>query len=117
VSGAARGRAARWAVGAVLAAVLAAAPAGPAGAHVGTTDASFEGRAGAYPVRVFVRMPGVIPGQAQVTVRLADGAPAASRVLVQVAQWNVGQRGRAGARHGGHGGGGRRARGARRCGS
>ncbi len=83
---------ARVAAGAA-ALVLAAAPAGPAGAHVGTADAAYDGRAGAYPVRVFVRMPGVIPGQAQITVRLGPGAPAASRVLVQVAQWNVGRRG------------------------
>jgi hypothetical protein len=58
---------------------------------VGTTDAVYDGLAGPYPVRVFVRMPGVIPGQAQVTVRVLEGR--ASRVLVQVAQWNVGARG------------------------
>jgi hypothetical protein len=38
-------------------------------------------------------MPGVIPGQAQITVRLLEGSPAASRVFVQVAQWNVGAKG------------------------
>lgn len=75
-----------------LAAAALLAPAGPAGAHVGTTDAAYTGAAGPYPVRVAVRMPGVIPGQAEVTVRVLDGAPAA-RVLVQVAQWNVGRRG------------------------
>jgi hypothetical protein len=64
----------------------------PARAHVGTTDAYFDGKAGPYPVRVSVRMPGVIPGQAQITVRVLDGAQA-SRVLVQVAQWNVGTKG------------------------
>ena len=76
----------------VVAAAPLAAPA-PAAAHVGTTDAVYDGPAGPYPVRVVVRMPGVIPGQAQITVRLLDGAPAASRVLVQVAQLNVGARG------------------------
>ena len=68
----------------------------PAGAHVGTTDAVFSGRAGPYPLRVSVRMPGVIPGQAEITVRvLGDSLPggAVRRVLVQVAQWNVGSRG------------------------
>ncbi|MDF1502087.1 hypothetical protein [Roseisolibacter sp. H3M3-2] len=60
-------------------------------AHVGTTDAYFDGAAGPYPVRVVVRMPGVIPGQAQVTVRVLDGR--AARVFVQAAQWNVGTRG------------------------
>ncbi len=63
----------------------------PAGAHVGTTDAVFSGRAGPYPVRVTVRMPGAIPGQAELTVRVLDGA--GTGVLVQVAQWNVGSRG------------------------
>lgn len=60
-------------------------------AHVGTTDAFFDGVAGPYPVRVVVRMPGVIPGQAQITVRVLQGD--ADRVLVQAAQWNVGTRG------------------------
>ena len=79
-------------VGAALAVVAAplAAPA-PAAAHVGTTDAVYDGLAGPYPVRIVVRMPGVIPGQAQVTVRVLDGR--ADRVLVQVAQWNVGTKG------------------------
>lgn len=63
----------------------------PARAHVGTTDAYYDGAAGPYPVRVSVRMPGVIPGQAQITVRSLDGR--ARRVSVQVAQWNVGRRG------------------------
>ncbi len=63
----------------------------PAGAHVGTNDAVFDGRAGPYPVRVVVRMPGVIPGQAEVTVRVDGGDVRAVRV--QVAQWNVGSRG------------------------
>jgi hypothetical protein len=64
----------------------------PARAHVGTTDAYYDGRAGPYPVRVSVRMPGVIPGQAQITVRTLDGVHV-SRVLVQAAQWNVGSKG------------------------
>jgi hypothetical protein len=60
-------------------------------AHVGTNDAFYDGMAGGYPVRVTVRMPGVIPGQAQITVRVLQGE--ASRVLAQAAQWNVGTRG------------------------
>ncbi|HEY0776661.1 MAG TPA: hypothetical protein VGD56_01725 [Gemmatirosa sp.] len=62
-----------------------------AAAHLGTNDAVFEGRAGPYAVRVIVRMPGVIPGQAEVTVRVDGGA--ARAVRVQVAQWSVGTRG------------------------
>ena len=60
-------------------------------AHVGTNDAFYDGPAGPYGVRVAVRMPGVIPGQAQITVRVTQGE--ARRVLVQVAQWSVGRKG------------------------
>jgi hypothetical protein len=38
-------------------------------AHVGSPDVIVEGAAGPHPIRVVVRMPGVIPGQAEVTVR------------------------------------------------
>ncbi len=38
--------------------------------HVGSSNAYFEGMAGPYPIRVIVRTPGVIPGLAQITVRL-----------------------------------------------
>ncbi len=41
-----------------------------ASAHVGSPDTYFEGSAGPYPVRVIVRNPGVVPGLAQITVRL-----------------------------------------------
>src|SRR4030095_9798985 len=47
-------------------------------AHVGSPDTFFVGTAGAYPVRVIVRLPGVIPGRAQVTVRVTDDAAARS---------------------------------------
>ena len=40
-------------------------------AHVGSPDTFFGGKAGPYDVRVTVRLPGVIPGRAQVTVRVA----------------------------------------------
>ena len=44
-------------------------------AHVGSPDTFFSGQAGPYPVRVSVRLPGVIPGLAQITVRVAGGTP------------------------------------------
>jgi hypothetical protein len=63
-------------------------------AHVGTNDAFYEGAAGPYAVRVSVRPPGVVPGLAQVTVRVGDADVASvRRVLVQAAQWNVGRKG------------------------
>jgi len=45
-------------------------------AHVGSPDTFFVGDAGPYPVRVSVRLPGVIPGRAQVSVRITDDAAA-----------------------------------------
>ncbi len=56
-------------------------------AHVGSPDTYFEGAAGPYPVRVVVRNPGVVPGLAQITVRLL--APhAVRRVLVLPVFWD-----------------------------
>lgn len=58
-----------------------------ASAHVGSPDTYFEGAAGPYPVRVIVRSPGVVPGLAQITVRLL--APqAVRRVLVLPVYWD-----------------------------
>jgi hypothetical protein len=61
-------------------------------AHVGSPDTFFVGTAGRYPVRVVVRLPGVIPGRAQVTVRVTDEAAArdVQRVTVRAGQWNLG---------------------------
>jgi hypothetical protein len=39
-------------------------------AHVGSPDTYFEGAAGPYPLRVIVRTPGVVPGLAEITVRV-----------------------------------------------
>ena len=62
--------------------------------HVGSADTFFSGKAGVYDVRVSVRLPGVIPGRAQVAIRVV-GAKAANdhRVSVQAGQWNVGLKG------------------------
>jgi hypothetical protein len=63
----------------------------PAGAHVGSPNVFFEGAAGPWPVRVIVRPPAVIPGLAEVTVRVKGGTP--QRILVQPVQWNAGLKG------------------------
>ncbi|MEP7347282.1 MAG: hypothetical protein ABI877_18570, partial [Gemmatimonadaceae bacterium] len=60
-------------------------------AHVGTLDTFFSGKAGPYQVQVTVRPAGVVPGLAQVTVRVVGGA--VTHVTTQAAQWNVGTRG------------------------
>lgn len=58
-----------------------------ASAHVGSPDTYFEGAAGPYPVRVIVRSPGVVPGLAQISVRLL--APRdVRRVLVLPVYWD-----------------------------
>ena len=60
-------------------------------AHVGSPDTFFSGQAGPYNVRISVRLPGVIPGSAQVTVRVLDAKNAGDyRVGVRAGQWNVG---------------------------
>ncbi len=42
-------------------------------AHVGSSNVHYEGSAGPYSIRVLIRTPGVIPGLAQITVRITDG--------------------------------------------
>jgi hypothetical protein len=56
-------------------------------AHVGSPDTYFEGAAGPYPVRVIVRTPGVVPGLAQITVRLL-AQRRVHRVLVLPVFWD-----------------------------
>ncbi len=55
-------------------------------AHVGSPNVFFEGQAGPYPVRVIIRPPAVLPGAAQVDVRV-EGA---SSVSLQAALWGAG---------------------------
>jgi hypothetical protein len=63
-------------------------------AHVGSPDTFFAGKAGPYDVRVSVRLPGVIPGRAQVAVRIAGVTnPNDQHVTIQAGQWNVGLKG------------------------
>ena len=64
-------------------------------AHVGSPDTFFAGKAGPYDVRVSVRLPGVIPGRAQVAVRIpgSGGSSDAYRVTLRAGQWNVGLKG------------------------
>ena len=57
----------------LLAAWLIAAATTAVSAHVGTSNAYYDGAAGPYGVRVIVRTPGVIPGLAQASVRILSG--------------------------------------------
>ena len=58
-------------------------------AHVGTSNAYFDGAAGPYDVRVIVRTPGVIPGLAQASVRILGGE-GVERVTVRPLRSDVG---------------------------
>jgi len=73
----------------LLALLLAAEP---TRAHVGSPNVFFDGDAGPYPVRVIVRPPAVIPGLAEVTVRLRDGRKVEG-VSVQPVQYRAGFKG------------------------
>jgi hypothetical protein len=44
-------------------------------AHIGSPDVFYDGMAGPYPVRVTVRMPGVVPGRAEISARVQTGEP------------------------------------------
>jgi hypothetical protein len=66
--------------------------AAPARAHVGSPNVFYDGDAGPYPVRVIVRPPVVIPGLAEITVRLRDGRHA-GQVTVQPVQYPAGLKG------------------------
>ena len=57
-------------------------------AHVGSPNVFYEGSAGPYPVRVVVRTPGVIPGLAEISVRVPQGE--VRRVTVQPVRWDLG---------------------------
>jgi hypothetical protein len=60
-------------------------------AHIGSPNVFFEGRAGPYPVRLVIRPPGVIPGQAEISVRAQGGG--IQRVSVLPIKWNAGRQG------------------------
>ncbi len=61
-----------------------------ADAHVGSPNVFFEGMAGPYPVRVIIRPPGVVPGLAEIAVRLQAPVDAVS---IRLFRWDVGEQG------------------------
>jgi hypothetical protein len=44
-------------------------------AHVGSPDVFYDGKIGPYPARVTIRMPNVVPGRAEITVRVQSSEP------------------------------------------
>ena len=71
--------------GALLVAGLYLAVAG----HVGSKNVFFTGNAGPYPVSVVVRPPDVVPGLAEISVRVTDGAGEVERVTVRPVRWDA----------------------------
>ncbi len=63
-------------------------------AHIGSPNVFFDGQAGPWPVRVIIRPPEVIPGVAEITVRLKEGGPGgAEQVAVQPIHYRTGIQG------------------------
>jgi hypothetical protein len=60
-------------------------------AHIGSPNVLFDGMAGSYPVRVIVRPPEVVPGLAEVIVRV-DAADV-QRVFIRPVFWRAGAAG------------------------
>src|SRR5947209_8259591 len=60
-------------------------------AHVGSPNVFFEGQAGPHPLRVVIRPPAVLPGLAQVDVRVRNGA--VTNVLLQTVFFEAGKEG------------------------
>ena len=71
-----------------LALILVALGPTVSGAHVGSPDVIFDGKAGPYDVRVIVRVPMVVPGLADVVVRVLHGD--AQRVFIRPVFWRSG---------------------------
>jgi hypothetical protein len=60
-------------------------------AHVGSPDVIFDGKAGPYDLRVIVRVPQVVPGLAEVNVRILHGD--AREVHIRPVYWRAGVNG------------------------
>jgi hypothetical protein len=60
-------------------------------AHIGSPNVFFEGVAGPYPVRISIRPPDVVPGRAQINVRILTNRVA--RVGALPVRWNAGRKG------------------------
>lgn len=60
-------------------------------AHIGSPNVFFDGNAGAYAVRVVIRPPQVVPGLAEIAVRVPGGP--VQRVTVLPVFWRAGRQG------------------------
>ncbi|MGZ8939113.1 MAG: hypothetical protein ACXW32_07870 [Limisphaerales bacterium] len=60
-------------------------------AHVGNPYVFYEGNAGPYQVRVSIQPPEVVPGRAQINVRVHNGVP--NSVTALPVRWDAGRKG------------------------
>ena len=60
-------------------------------AHVGSPNVFFEGEAGPNGIRVVIRPPLVVPGRAQISVRVKSAGP--HQVTVLPVKWDAGRKG------------------------
>ena len=60
-------------------------------AHIGEQNIFFEGIAGPYPVRIVIRPPGVIPGLAEISIRVHTNG--VQRVTALPMRWDSGRKG------------------------
>ena len=57
--------------------------------HVGSKNVFFTGEAGPYPVSVVVRPPDVVPGLAEISVRIPGGEGEVEQVTVRPVRWDA----------------------------
>jgi len=76
----------------VLIVTLLLAAASASFAHIGSPDIIYEGNAGPYKVQVTIQPPDVVPGIAQILVKLQN-APAATKVTLQPVYYEYGSEG------------------------
>ena len=62
----------------------------PVGAHIGSPAVVFDGTAGPYPVRVIILPPPVVPGRAEINVRLLKEESGPVKVTVLPVNWRAG---------------------------
>lgn len=60
-------------------------------AHSGSQNVFYEGNVGPYAARVIIKRPDVVPGLADITIRLLRGEP--TEVSVLPLKWNLGKKG------------------------
>ena len=63
----------------------------PAQAHIGSLNVVYEGLAGTVPVRVIIRPPGVVPGLANIDVRVLTNS--VRKITVLPVHWRAGLEG------------------------